>query len=329
MMDEISILRETFDPDIAPSPDAERRARSALQNRLAAPAPARRRLSWRLSIPVVATAAAAVAAIAIGNAGGSAPVGPAGKQAPSAGRTAALPYLRPVGAAQILENAAWTAEQETWVNPSPTQFMYVETLEMRNQPSYEQQHPNGAMVPGKAQYRTVQEWSRIDGQVWASMRNGQLDVHRQGQDGGYRAFVPWSQVVKLTTPEKVAAYLEHPEGGVVAMPEALAGQYVLPPNVKAAIYRYLAQQPGMKVNPDAVNLDGHPAIGLGRIVEGYLSQELLFDKQTYALIGERLIAVADHVNRAADGTTYTHKGDLFRQVIYRHMIIVDQPGDTA
>lgn len=329
MMDEISILRETFDPDIAPSPEAERRARSALQNRLAAPAPARRRLSWRLSIPVVATAAAAVAAIAIGNAGGPAPVGPAGKQAPSAGRTPALPYLRPVGAAQILENAAWTAEQETWVNPSPTQFMYVETLEMRNQPGYEQQHPNGAMVPGKAQYRTVQEWSRIDGQVWASMRNGQLDVHRQGQDGGYRAFVPWSQVVKLTTPEKVASYLEHPEGGVQAMPEALAGQYVLPPNVKAAIYRYLAQQPGMKVNPDAVNLDGHPAIGLGRIVEGYLSQELLFDKQTYALIGERMIAVADHVNRASDGTTYTHKGDLFRQVIYRNMIIVDQPGDTA
>ena len=85
----------------------------------------------------------------------------------------------------------------------------------------------------------------------------------------------------------------------------------------------------MKVNPDAVNLDGHPAIGLGRIVEGYLSQELLFDKQTYALIGERQIAVADHVNRGDDGTSYTHKGDLFRQVIYRKMTIVDQPGDLS
>ena len=184
-------------------------------------------------------------------------------------------------------------------------------------------------MPGQAKYRTVQVWNRIDGQVQASIENGKLDVRRQGQNGGYWAFVPWSQIVKLTTPEKVDHYVKHPEGGVMASPDALAGQYVLPPDVKAAIFRYLAEQPGMKVNPDAVNIDGHPAIGLGRVLEGYLSQELLFDKQTYALIGERMIAVADHVNRADDGTSYTHKGDLFRQVIYGRMVVVDKPGDTA
>jgi hypothetical protein len=207
--------------------------------------------------------------------------------------------------------------------------MYVETQEMRNPPAYEGKSPNGALLPGKAQYRKVQMWNRIDGQVQATMRNGKLEVHRQGQDGGYWAIVPWSQILKLTSPEKVAYYLEHPEGGVMADPEALAGQYVLPPNVQAAIFRYLAEQPGMKVNPDAVNIDGHPAIGMGRILEGYLSEELLFDKQTYALIGERLIAIADHTSRADDGTSYKHKGDLFRQVIYRTMVIVDKPGDTA
>jgi hypothetical protein len=246
---------------------------------------------------------------------------------PQAGPAArqAVPYLRPVSAAQILENAAWSVEQEKWVDPRPDQFMYVATLEMRNPPAYEAKRPNGALAPGKAKYREVQMWNRVDGQVQASIRNGKLEVHRPGEDSTTWAFVPWSQIVKLTTPEKVAYYLDHPEGGVMAMPEALAGQYVLPPNVKAAIYRYLARQPGMKVNPDAVNLDGHPAIGLGRVVEGYLSQELLFDKQTYALIGERMIAVADHVNRGDDGTSYTHKGDLFRQVIYRNMIIVDRP----
>jgi len=42
-----------------------------------------------------------------------------------------------------------------------------------------------------------------------------------------------------------------------------------------------------------------------------------------------MIAVADHVNRGDDGTSYTHKGDLFRQVIYDRMAIVDRPGDTA
>ncbi|MCU7724392.1 CU044_5270 family protein [Actinoplanes sp. KI2] len=324
MMDEISILRETFDPDAAPSPAAQQRARVALQHRITPPRRAQRR--WFPIAVGVATATAVAAALVTIKPNAAAPPSPG---AGPASRLASVPYLRPVSAAQILENAAWSVEQEKWVDPRPDQFMYVDTLEMRNPPAYESKKPNGALVPGQAKYRDVQVWNRIDGQVQASMKNGKLAVHRQGDGGGQWGFVPWSQIVKLTSPEKVAYYLEHPEGGVMADPEALAGQYVLPPNVKAAIYRYLAQQPGMKVNPDAVNLDGHPAIGLGRVEEGYLSQELLFDKQTYALIGERLIAVTDHVNRGDDGTSYTHKGDLFRQVIYRKMIIVDRPGDLS
>jgi len=325
MMDEISILRETFGPDPEPSPAAEQRARNALRGRMAP----RTHASWRPRIPIVvgaAAAAAVVAAVAIGNAGGGTRVTPpiAPQRPDHTQAVATVPYLRPVNAAQVLENAAWTVEQEKWTDPAPTQFMYVETQEMRNPPAYEQKAPNGALLPGKAKYRKVQTWNRIDGQVQASMRHGKLDVLRQGRDGTYFAFVPWSQIVKLTTPEAIAAYLKHPEGGVTAEPDALAGQYVLPPEVKAAIFRYLAQQPGMKVNPDAVNLDGHPAIGLGRVVEGYLSQELLFDKQTYTLIGERLVAVNDE-RGAGDG----RKGDLYRQVIYRKMAIVDRPDETG
>ncbi|MEU4242557.1 CU044_5270 family protein [Actinoplanes sp. NPDC026619] len=328
MMDEISILHETFDDDVttSPSPEAEQRARHALQNRITAPAPVRRRLSWWLSIPVAATAAAVVAVVVAGNVNGKGAPGPTtAGPALSAAPVAALPYLKPVSAAQVLENAAWTAEQEAWVNPAPTQFMYVETLEMRNKPGYEQKHPNGTLLPGKAEYRTIQEWNRIDGQVWASKRNGKLEVNHQGQNGGWKAFVPWSQVVKLTSSAVIDAYLEHPEGGVTAEPWALAGQYVLPPDVKAAIFRYLAQQPGVQVNPDAVNLDGRPAIALGEVIEGYLSRELLFDKDTYSLIGDRLVAVNDET---APNSSHHKKGDLLRQVIYRKMIIVDKAGDT-
>ena len=324
MMDEISILRETFGPDPEPSPATEQRALNALRDRMAP----RTRAPWRLRVPMgvgVAMAAAVVAAVAISNAdGGRRVTPPISEQRPDHTQAVAtVPHLRPVNAAQVLENAAWTVEQEKWTDPAPTDFMYVETQEMRNPPAYEQKAPNGALLPGKAEYRKVQSWNRIDGQVQASMRNGKLDVRRQGQDDTYFAFLPWSQIVKLTTPEAVASYLERPEGGVMAAPDALAGQYVLPPEVKAAIFRYLARQPGMKVNPDAVNLDGHPAIGLGRVTEGYLSQELLFDKQTYTLIGERLIAVEDE-RGAGDG----RKGDLYRQVIYRKAAIVDRPGET-
>nr|BFE74209.1 hypothetical protein GCM10020092_075100 [Actinoplanes digitatis] len=99
--------------------------------------------------------------------------------------------------------------------------------------------------------------------------------------------------------------------------------------MQAAVFRYLAREPGMKVNLSAVNIDGRPAIGMGRILEGYLSQELLFDKETYRLIGERLIAVSGKVRTADDGTVVTREGDLLRQVIYQRMTIVDRLGDTA
>jgi len=326
MNDEISILRDTFEPT-APSPAAEQRARTSLQNRIDGTAPRRRR-ALRLPIAVgMATAAAVVAAFAINGIDRTAPSTPS-PQTVSPTKAAAVPYLRPVSAAQVLENAAWTAEQQKWTDPTPQQFMYVETLEMRNQRAYEQKHPNGALLPGKAQYRKIQVWDRVDGQVQASRQNGKLVTKKQGEDREYWIRLSWPTIAALTTPGKVRAWVANP-GPVGVDPDALAGQYVLPPAVKAAVYRYLAGQPGMKVNPAAVNIDGRPAIGLGRVVDGYLAQELLFDKQTYALVGERLIAIAEHTTHADDGTVVTHKGDLFRQVIYSKLIIVDRPGDTA
>jgi hypothetical protein len=324
-MDEISMLKETFEPGV-PSSAAEDRARVALRSRMhSVPSPRRRRLRLPIAVGSAVMAAAVVAAFAIADLDGadSRP-----GTAPGESAAAQQPYLRPVSASQILENAAWSAEKEKWTDPTPQQFMYLETLEMRNQPGYEQKHPNGALLPDKAQYRKIQRWLRIDGQVMASVKNGKLVVETQGQNNANWTTIDWSTITGLTTPEKISAWVANP--GLVGMdPAALAGQFVLPPDVKAAVFRYLAQQPGMKVNPDAVNIDGRPAIGLGRAVDGYLAQELLFDKQTDALIGERLVAVADHTNHGDDGTVVVHKGDLFRQVIYSKLTIVDHAGDNA
>jgi hypothetical protein len=337
-MDEISMLRETFEPGPAPSAEAEHRARAALLRRIDAahldrvPMTAKRRRPWRLAVPIglsMATVTAVVAAVAINSLGETrVPTGP-GVVRDDSPVAAVVPFLKPVSAQQYLENAAWTAERKQWTDPRPDQFMYVETKELRNPRAVENRAPNGALVPGKAKYRTVQQWDRVDGQVQGTMVNGKLVVKKQGDDNGYWGRLAWSQIAKLTTPAAVRAYVAHPDGPIGVDVDAMAGQYVLPPTVQAAVFRYLAQQPGMKVNTDAENLDGQPAIGLGRVIEGYLSQELLFDKQTYALIGERLVAIADHVNRGDDGTSYTKKGDLFRQVMYRKLIIVDEPGATS
>ncbi|MEU4222614.1 hypothetical protein, partial [Actinoplanes sp. NPDC026623] len=275
----------------------------------------------------VATLAAAVAAFAVVDRDGVTPAPPAVRQ--SDAPTAALPYLRPVSAAQYLENAAWSAERREWIDPNPKLFMYVETRELRNPRGYESRYPNGRLVPGRAKYRRIQVWNRIDGQVQATRSSGRYEVLRQGENGVMWAYLDWSRIAELTTPEKVRAYAEHPKGPVWVEPSALVGQYVLPPVIQAAFFRYFAQEPGMKINPDAVSIDGRPAIGMGRILEGYLSQELLFDKETYELIGDRLIAVDDETKEFDDGASVTRKGDLLRQVIYTKMAIVDKLGDTG
>jgi hypothetical protein len=328
-MNEIDMLRDTFEPEL-PSAAAEQRARAALRSRMNS-APVRSRVRsrrpWGRLLTVgggAVMAAAVVAAFAISRTDPAAPGAPVVVPGSPA---AAAPYLRPVSAAQYLENAAWSAEQEKWTDPTPQQFMYVETLEMRNQPPYERQHPNGALLPGKAAYRDIKKWDRIDGQVQGTLKNGKLVVEKQGDNGGVWAALDWATISGLTTPAKVRAWVADP--GPVGMDiDALVGQYVLPPEVKAAMFRYLADEPGMTLNPDAVNLDGRPAIGLGRIEEGYLSQELLFDKQTYALVGERLIAIKAHTTHGSDEDMVSHKGDLYRQVIYRKMAIVDEAGEV-
>ncbi|GIE62589.1 hypothetical protein Aoc01nite_79910 [Actinoplanes octamycinicus] len=325
------VLREAFGPDASPSPEARQRARAALAGRIGGRRRAGRRFSFRIPI-AVGMAGAATVAVAFAVAHRTvAPVTPpvalpsTARQEPGGG---GMPYLRPVSAAQYLENAAWTAERQQWTDPAPDQFMYVETRELRNPAGYENENPNGSLLPGRAKYRTIQEWNRLDGEVWAKTRNtGRIEVLEKGKNGMSWGRIDWSRLTGLTTPEKIQAFYDDP-GPTSMDPEALVGQYVLPPKVEAAFFRYLAQQPGMKVNNDAVNIDGRPAIGMGRIEEGYLSRELLFDKQTYRLIGDRLIAVADEREGHDDGFPATRKGDVLRQVIYTRQVIVDRLFDT-
>jgi hypothetical protein len=335
-MDEISTLREAFSQDEVPSQAVENRARVALHQRTTATARSvtgtgrHRRTRFAISSGVaVAAAAAVIAGVAVTRAGSQdhpTPPGAVGRAGPSS--ASALPFPRPVSAPQYLVNAAWTAERKPWTDPRPDQFMYIETLELRNTPAYENRYPNAAIRPGLAQNRKVQAWYSVDGQIEATYQNGKLVVTTRGQNHEFFDRIPWSTITAMDSPEKVKDDVMAPVGSYGVTLDAFIGQYVVPPNVQAAIFRHLARDPGMTINPDAVNIDGHPAIGLGRILEGYLSQELLFDKQTYAFIGERLVAIKDHVTHGDDMDLVSHKGDVFRQVVYAKMIIVDHAGDT-
>ena len=332
-MDVDGVLREAFGADEVPSQAAENRARATLYQRMSSkeqPVTSkgrRRRTRFAITAGVAAAAAAVVvAAVVVTGGDGHAP---APKAAPAASSPAksVLPFARPANAAEYLENAAWTAERKPWTDPRPDQFMYIETLELRNKPAYENQHPNDPIKPDLAENRKVQQWYSVDGQTRASYQNGQLVVTKRGDGGESWDRIAWSTITSMTSPDKVPDAVPGP-GSMSVNLDAFIGQYVVPPNVQAAIFRHLAQEPGMTINPDAVNIDGRPAVGLGRIIEGYLSQELLFDKQTYQFIGERLVAIKDHVTHSDDGDHVSHKGDVYRQAIYSKMIIVDRPGGT-
>ncbi|MEU0555313.1 hypothetical protein [Dactylosporangium sp. NPDC006015] len=332
-MDEIGALREAFGGDEVPGQAAENRARAALHQRMSSKeqrvtSMSRKRFAITAGVVVAAAAAVAVTAVmVVRGGGGHAPVPDAAPTLNAPAAKGVLPFARPASAAEYLENAAWTAERKPWKDPRPDQFMYIETLELRNKPAYENEHPNDPIRTGMGENRKIQEWNSIDGQTRAGYKDGRLVVTRRGQGGEYWYRIAWSTITSMTRPDKVPDAVPGP-GSMGIELDAFIGQYVVPPNVQAAIFRHLAQAPGMTINPDAVNIDGRPAVGLGRIVEGYLSQELLFDQQTYQFIGERLVAVKDHVSHGDDGDHVSHRGDVYRQVIYSKMTIVDRPGDT-
>jgi len=204
--------------------------------------------------------------------------------------------------------------------------MYKESLSLRNSREIERREPNGPLVPGSTRLVREQVWKRIDAEVLGLVVDGQLEIHRKGGPMSW-GLIPYHDLVRLTTPEAVLAWDKAPKDFGVTL-DALLGQYVLPPDVEAAFFRALARSEGTGLNPDAVNIDGRPAVGLGYIEGGYLSVELLFDKETYALIGERVVAIADHTSVGDDGTLHRRRGDVLRQVVYTKSIIVDNVGDT-
>jgi len=321
MKDELTVLHDAFGPDPEPPAEARARARSELLALETARPPAGR---WvlRVGLTVAVAAAAAIGVVVVENLG---TVDDQGRSHPIVAGFA-LPFPQPASAAEVLENAAWAAGQQQWHGPRPDQFMYNESRRIRNDRDIEAEHPNDPLVPGRTRVVLEQVWKRVDGKVMARTEAGRIVTYEQGGRMVWGQ-VPYADLAGLTTPEKVRAWDQADKSLGINL-DALLGQYVLPPAVQAAVFRTIAQWDGVRLDPDAINLDGRPAIGLGRIQEGYLSQQLLFDKETYALIGERMVAIADHTNVGDDGTSYTKKGDVYRQVIYTKAVIVDKVGDT-
>ncbi|MEU7897352.1 hypothetical protein AB0B45_31370 [Nonomuraea sp. NPDC049152] len=95
----------------------------------------------------------------------------------------------------------------------------------------------------------------------------------------------------------------------------------------------------MTVNPDAVDVDGRPAVAVSRVADGWVSHELLLDRSTYTYLGERAVASADYTApepgvRVEEGRkiiymghSYTiKKGTIMTLAVRLNIGVTDRPG---
>jgi hypothetical protein len=366
MTDDLTLLREAWGPDERPSPEALRRARAALLNRIdesGTPAarivhngsqphsqarsqphsrpPSRpglrprgvlRRWPVRIGLTMAAVVLAVIAGVTVEN------LGQVDEQDRREPVIAALPFAKPANAAEVLENAAASAVRRPDVVARPDQWLYQEIRTTTTVKG------GGVATGGPYETTTERSWYRIDGEQRALIDGtGRLVVKSQGDDQErWVTGPPYAELAALTTPEAVLDWLRSSRTAGLSMDKAanrrnqsafralnaVLRHNVLPATVEAAVYRAIGRLGGAHVNLDAVNVDGRPAISVGWVTEGWLAEEIMLDPRTYRFIGERSIAIADHRIDATDGNVFVRKGTLQIELVRVAAAIVDKPGDT-
>src|SRR6185437_16234419 len=84
---------------------------------------------------------------------------------------------------------------------------------------------------------------------------------------------------------------------------------VVPPKLSATMYRVLQQLPGVTFR-SATDLAGRAGIGFSMVLEGYFTQEIVIDPDTYAYMGFEDVVIKDHAMVGTDGTRYVKAGHV-------------------
>jgi hypothetical protein len=292
---ELELIRQMRDSTPAITPQAEHAARTRLLDAMAPKAatpgttvPRRRAFPWsirRLGLAAVACAAAAAVAITI--------------MTPGAARPAPGPIR--LDAVTVLDRAASAVGSQPGTRPGPHQWIYIEET-----------HTADALTPRPM---TDAEWLRADGRQVGFLQDGKLVIQNVSASDarGYSAVASYDMLAKLPTdPSALLAdvYTMPSDGnglGSASLAHQILGAPPLlplstdrnssaflnmaqliwnspagaPPQVQAALYRAMAEIPGIKIDASARTITGQPAISLSG---------LLFDPHTYRMIGARSVA---------------------------------------
>ncbi|MFC4117027.1 CU044_5270 family protein [Nonomuraea zeae] len=337
---DLEALRQAWPQPAPPSPDAHAAARDALLRRAMAAAPPR---AGRVRLPrtgrravTIGMLAAVISAIAL-------VLDPAEVEAPRS----IMPGMGvPAANAQaVLGRAAEVAGDRAFTAPRPDQWVYIET----------RVRGVGKAARGEVQTpRTPLEtsvdraWTRADGKEVALFEDGKLV---RSPTGGGMPPVDYATVAALPTdPDALLAWMYANMGGLQDSEEdrhnwaylllgSLLAQNLVPPVQEAAVYGAMAKIPGVTVTPDAVDVDGRPAVAVARVEDGWVSHELLLDRSTYTYLGERAIASADytapepgtHLEEGQKminmGPSYTiKKGTIMTLAVRLNIGVTDRPG---
>jgi hypothetical protein len=292
-VNDLTALRRAWEPPPVVSLEAERAARAALlahvaaegtRRRGAAPALAGRALRpprlgmRRASLAGVGLLLALAGVAGVQNLGG----------ADGGGDRAVLGVSSASAAA--LKQAAAVTERQPFTAPRDDQWIYTED----------------EVVGADGATGTRTTWRRADGGGIATLdERGALKVHEVSEVRPGRKATPFDSY------RAAAALPADPDGllrwayaqtasvtgagttedaEVFNVLSGVLGQGVLPPRLRAGIFRAMARVPGVRVRP--VELQGVTMVAVSQ-TDGWLKQELLLDKDTYAYRGQRSTVVRD------------------------------------
>ena len=308
-MDELNLIR-TLLAEAPPSAEviAEGRRRIAGQ-----PAPRRKRppVRWGLTGAGLAAAAAAAAVIALAATAGAPGTGPVPSARPPVQPGLHFgPATTPAG---VLRNAALAALELPPGAPRPDQFVYTKLY--RDQQA------------GNAGGGVLQTWTSADGtRLGVEYAGPELKAATPACHDGVTIGKPVGQPADQegpcsaadyaayqpdmpTNPRALLTYLRHrfgvapgDPGGLLSQTEEMLTTSYLAPAQRAALYRVLAQAPGLTVVPHVANVRGQTGVGIRayRVSKGFINT-IIFDRKTYAPLGMNWTGVAGPVKGTRNG----------------------------
>ena len=265
-MNDLQILRDAWPKPDAPSSSAREQARAAVLAR----ATVRSRRHWTVRVVAIGgLTAALVAGIAI---------------VPIVGDDHA-PSSLPVASAAVLEAAAAAAEDEPFTAPRDDQWIYTRDKFAVVVPEFRQEKWRRADGGGAAFY---DEAGRLQVELLRP-RGGRAQPIPLGPLAGYRqlAALPTDPEALLRWAYNQTANIEgggsNEHAEVYGIFEGMISDNVLPPDLKAAIFRALKHVPGVTVKTVEVNAKRVFALDQ---TDDWLHRELLLDAKTYDYVGQ-------------------------------------------